>query len=225
MGDIMTPATFYETLVNYSKVNFIEAIIIGAMDGVSHDNIKDFTNNENWKFLFVEPVKVHLDKLKENFGKSDRFFYLNKAISEKNEMKKFLMFDPNKIDGTIVNLGMAGLTTIYPPKNCMQGFISEQYEDYLQMVEFECIPVTEMLEQCPLKNINYLQIDTEGYDWMIFKQFDISNIKFIKIEHSSLNESEKTQVFEKLVNNGFIYNSEYEDTYAIKEEIIGIYGN
>lgn len=221
----MTPDIFYKIITEYSKDNFIEAIIIGAMDGVSHDNIKDFTDNQNWKFLFVEPVKVHLDKLKENFGKSDRFYYLNKAISESNEMKKFIMFDPEKIDGTIVNLGMAGLTTIYPPKNCMKGFITEQYEEYLQTVEFECIPVSELLETSPLQNINYLQIDTEGYDWMIFKQFDISNINFIKIEHSSLTESERIHVVEKLQNNNFVLNKEYEDVYAIKREIVEQYGN
>lgn len=209
-------AKFYEFLTYYSKDKNIEAIIIGAMDGISHDNIKDFVHNENWKLVFVEPVKKYINKLKDNFGESDRFYFVNKAISNKNEMTQFIMFDPDKVDDNIINNGMAGLTTIYPPKNCLTGFLgNDEYKNYIKMEDFECISVKNLLDEIPFKFINYLQIDTEGYDWMIFEQFDLSDIKFVKIEHSSLNQYERSALIEKLEKNGFTYSIESEDIFAM----------
>ena len=56
----MKTFNFYDVLMRYSVSHKIEAIIIGAMDGVSHDTIKEFVNNPNWSLIFVESVTYYL---------------------------------------------------------------------------------------------------------------------------------------------------------------------
>ena len=42
-------------------------VIIGAMDGVSHDNIFDRLKDETeYQAYFIEPVPYYFEKLKEN---------------------------------------------------------------------------------------------------------------------------------------------------------------
>lgn len=213
---------FYTELNKYTnnrdKVN---SIIIGAMDGVSHDTIKDYVHNDNWNVAFVEPVEFYMDKLKNNFGASERFTFINKAISDKNEMKEFIMFDTDSVKAGIINNGFAGVTTIYPPKNCMKSALNDiNLNKHIRHVQFECIPVSELITLLPFNNINYIQIDTEGYDFMILRQFDLSNVDFIKIEYYSLSEEEKPELFQFLINNGYSYYIVAEDVYAIKEILL-----
>lgn len=219
-------STFYNVLQKYTKTenNIIKAHIIGAMDGVSHDTIKDFISYNNWEIVFVEPIDFYIEKIKQNFGNSQRFRYVNKAISNKNGHEHWIMFDPTAIDSTRINNGMAGLSTIYPPKNCLKGFKdSGEYNDVLIEKEIECITVQTLLKMTFIPN--YLQIDTEGYDWLILNQFEhcISDINFIKVEYSSLTNIEMDELTSFLDKNSFIYDKGSEDIFAIKKEILNEY--
>lgn len=218
----MKEFNFYQELTKYTKNNdTINAIIIGAMDGVSHDTIKDYVPNLNWNVAFVEPVNFYMGKLKNNFGTDERFTFIDKAISDKREEKEFLMFNTDAVKAGIINNGFAGVTTIYPAKNCMKSALhDENLNKYIDRVKFECISVSDLLDLLPFKNINYLQIDTEGYDLMILRQFDLSNIDFIKIEYSSLLPEEKDELFELFQKNNYSYFTQLEDVYAIKDNIL-----
>lgn len=205
---------FYEKLNEVEKLN---AIIIGAMDGVSHDNIKNYINKPNSNFIFVEPVKYYMDQLKENFGTCERFIFVEKAIHSYTGILEFVKIKDNVIVDAHLSKCLGGLTTINPPKNNMKDIINDpEYKDLIEYVTFDCITVDDLKNEIDLNEINYIQIDTEGHDLEILKQFDLSNIQFIKVEHWHLSEKEKQELFDILENNGFNVVKELEDVYATK---------
>jgi FkbM family methyltransferase len=215
---------FYDILIKYSDRNRVNTIVIGAMDGVSHDTIKDYIYHKNWYVAFVEPVTAHIEKCKENFGQPENFYYINKAIYDHNGKQKFVMFKPENVDGQRITIGLAGLTTIYPPRNVMSGcYPSEEYKDDIVTTDFECITVKSLLNQLPFEQVNFVQIDTEGYDWSILKQFDTTNIDFIKIEYYSIPEHEQKELYSMLLEKDFLYVNEHHDTYAIKRKVFNEY--
>lgn len=212
---------FYECLVKFSKNNPMNVVIVGAMDGISFDNIGDYIHDPNWSVAFVEPVQHYMDQLKQNFGEKSNFTFINKGISDKTEVKTFVKIKNESIDSGEVVRGIGGMTTIYPPKNNMKHLINDAtFDQHLEKVDFECVDVITLKKELPFNKINYLQIDTEGYDWMILKQFTPGELYFIKIEHYSLDEIEKNELFQYFEDNNYYYHKALEDTYAIRRDVL-----
>lgn len=68
--------------------NDICFVVIGAMDGVTHDELFHYAkNNPNWIGVLVEPVSFYFEKLKLNYENRENLLFVNKAITDKKEIK------------------------------------------------------------------------------------------------------------------------------------------
>lgn len=208
---------FYHQLQAEKNLN---AIIIGAMDGVSHDTIKNYINKENSKFIFVEPVTFYMKQLKQNFGINDRFTFIEKAIGNNSGKLECVRIKSEIMEDDHLSKCLGGLTSINPPKNNLKDILNDpNYKHLIEYVEYDSITISDLSKEINLKDLNFIQIDTEGYDLQILKQFDLTNIKYIKLEHWHLSLEEKEELKE-LLKNDYNYTFELEDVYAVRKTTI-----
>ena len=76
----------------------------------------------------------------------------------------------------------------------------------------------ELITKLQLENIDYLQIDTEGFDAEIIQMIDFSRIKpmLIKFEIKHIEEGKKKAIENLLMSNGYTLKNDYSDCFAIK---------
>jgi FkbM family methyltransferase len=82
-----------------------------------------------------------------------------------------------------------------------------------------CYCVATLLERHHLTRLDFLAIDTEGWDWRILRQFDLVTLrpKLILYEHQHLATPEREQAHEFLIQHGYGWaETEEGDTLAWK---------
>lgn len=158
-------------------------LIIGAMDGIKHDIFFDLIKNKSGKkIIFVEPVGFHFKKLIENTnGLNHSIFYENCAVSDKNEKVKFCNLKQERIkEGTFLD----GCSCVIENEKPLNIFMQRMEKDDIDEFEVQCLTFEEVLAKYDLQEIDYVQIDTEGYDERIVKSINLEKykIKYLQFE-------------------------------------------
>ena len=80
-------------------------------------------------------------------------------------------------------------------------------DDVVKEETVNCITFDELVKKHTIEKIDILQIDTEGYDYLIFKQIDLDRFKpeFIRIEICNLPKDEEDKVIDKFSKHGYHY--------------------
>ncbi len=163
---------------------FIE---IGAYDGITGSNTYLLEKDFNWNGLLVEPSRKQFNNLKNvrNCSMSDSCIYekSNKIISFTESDQLSCMTDQ-----------------IESNNDWAKSIRKESKEKY----DVNTISIHDLfLKYNVPKEIDYLSVDTEGYEYNILKMIDFKNyfIKCITIEHNWTSLRDK--IYFKLTSNGF----------------------
>ena len=170
------PKTFKEILNWYNEIRDgkLKFLQIGAMDGVSHDELNSYIQCFDWEGVLVEPLPDMFDKLISNYEQKYGLQFECSAITETDGETEIHRVPP----GTENAPEWAdGCSTLVP----------EKHIDYLvpMMVKekIKTMTLKTLVEKYHLQDVNFVQIDTEGYDFKIFMQMDgLINPDLIKIE-------------------------------------------
>lgn len=170
------PKTFKEILNWYNEIKDgkLKFLQIGAMDGVSHDELNSYIQCFDWEGVLVEPLPDMFDKLISNYDQKYGLQFECSAITETDGETEIHRVPP----GTENAPEWAdGCSTLVP----------EKHIDYLvpMMVKekIKTMTLKSLVEKYHLQDVNFVQIDTEGYDFKIFMQMDgLINPELIKVE-------------------------------------------
>lgn len=192
---------------------------IGTNDG-NDDFLKIVRGTNPNKIILVEPNHFLNDKIKDNYKKVENYVIENYAITSDNFGTVELVIpkdDPST--GSSVN----GIS--YGDKHFTLIPMDDWGNDFLKM-KAESISFNDLCKKHEIDHINYLHIDTEGYDAEIIKSIDFENIKIdiIKYESWSFNENCFTRHGEKsnlYGDNAMNFLNTYlkEKGYELSEEI------
>lgn len=192
---------------------------IGTNDG-NDDFIKIVKENEPSKIILVEPNNLLNDKIKENYKEIKNYVIENYAITSDNLGTVELVIPKNNPStGKSVNGVSYG----------DQHFTLVPMDDWggdFEKIKSESISFNNLCKKHNIDHINYLHIDTEGYDSEIIKSIDFDNIKIdiIKYEFWPFDENcfkrhgEKSNLYG---DNAMVFLSGFlkEKGYELKEEI------
>lgn len=195
---------------NFRKnLNFLQ---VGANDGVSFDFLYDFVNTRNSQGIVIEPVKEYFLELIRNYNENNNIVKINKAIHATE--KEISMY---KISPVMAHK--------YP--DWVKGIASLD-ENHHKKVKIESDDIIrEIVEADTLMNVinqnlsnlklDYLQIDTEGFDYEILKMINFSVVKpkLIKFESVNLSISDKQNAYSLLKNNNYYLFDELGDSVAV----------
>jgi FkbM family methyltransferase len=191
--------------------------IVGAMDGVNHDNtFKYASKNKHWKGLLVEPMKDYFQKLKENYEYRENLIFENVAISDSEGYEYMFRIPSELVESGEVPSWSDGISTFYPEKNVMreEHLISKAVKEPVLCTTFENISNKHSIEK-----IDVLQIDVEGCDSNVFWQIWNLNYrpKLIIIEIVNMQSKEKNKIQKILKNNSYTLSYVGVDLIATKE--------
>lgn len=148
------------------KFNFNPKVIcyIGANEGQEISDILSFFPNS--LIYCFEPQKIPFDLLKKRYGNEQNIYLYNFALGSENK---------------IVNINTNN------NNNSMSSSILEPHEhlNYHKNVTFEGTEEVVMKKFCDLniKNIDYLNIDVQGYEIEVLKGFEnLEKVRYIKSE-------------------------------------------
>jgi FkbM family methyltransferase len=162
--------SFLNGLKNIKYVIQVGSHIGNTINDYLYNNI-----NPSFKYIMIEPVEYLFNQLKENYILYDNIIFLNIAISnydgfidlyipsEKNDFTKLV--------GWCSQLGSAN-------KDHISTFVPECIVD---KITIECKTLNTLIKEYNIKNLEYLYTDTEGHDYDILMDLNLSLIRPINI--------------------------------------------
>lgn len=184
-----------DVLEEIKIVHNLHALIIGANDGFSFDeDLQQFITLAKHA-LFIEPVPIYFEQLKQNVAKNPNFQCLQSAIS----------FDGRKK----LDIHYVHDTTHYSPESA--GYASNNKAHLINLgvqdehIRTETVPCMSMASVLSMHQFNYVQIDTEGMDYKIIHSIDLgmNSPAVFKFEILHMSFWEFLKIKQRFESNGY----------------------
>ncbi len=170
---------------------------IGSNEGTGDPVHKLLGQRPAWRAVLVEPVPYVFELLRKTYGDDPRIRFENAAINQGEPMPFYWVDDQAQKD----------LTDLPAHWNQLGGFVKDhitkhlpQLKPYVRETIVNGLTLTMLLEKHQIETLDFLHIDTEGYDWKILKQLDLGRWKprVILYEHKHLSREELAEAREFL---------------------------
>jgi FkbM family methyltransferase len=148
-------------------------IIIGAMDGVSFDNIFEKLTKDDVA-LFVEPIPHQFKKLQENVKRLPCKVYIENSVLSDRIEDIVMAYLPND------NTFLAGCSSVVKFGTPLNRYLAEINE--LSYYETKSITFDMLCEKYGFNEVDYVQVDCEGYDQVIVDSIDINKYKIKQLK-------------------------------------------
>jgi FkbM family methyltransferase len=182
-------------------------IQIGAYVGTSHnDPLAAFLKNElsvdrGATAILVEPVAEYFAELRSNYKGLHGLKLENLAIAAEAGRRTFyrISVDPTQYGfpeylAQLSSLREDRMTTLWD--NYEGRWIDPKHREFYMLhriaEQVECISFSDLVKRHDIEQIDFLQIDTEGYDYEILKSIDFEKRRprFINYERTLLQSDE-----------------------------------
>ncbi|WP_186299975.1 FkbM family methyltransferase [Algoriphagus algorifonticola] len=212
--------SFEKTLQKLIIDKEFRLILIGANDGLSFDDLFKHLNPNKTSGILVEPSPKYYQLLKSNLSSFNNIIFLNLALYKERSMVK--LFQLNEYG--LVKLPEWGRGIGSFSKEHLLKFNIEDSD--IEILEVQSIPFMGILETYPsYYKVDYLQIDTEGYDAEIIKMIDFNkfHVKLIKFESINLKKGDIKELEQLFKKAEYQFFKGKEDSYAVHHSIKPIF--
>ena len=211
-----------DMLQDYANYNpnarFIQ---IGSNNGVSADPINKLILDNNWHGILIEPIQYLYEELKKNYNSiKNRLVFENCAIANSSGNQKFYRLQKSNLPDLPYWYDQIG--SFNKEVVLKHADLVPHFDDLLIEENVKAITFGDLINKHSIKNIDLIQIDTEGYDFEILKMIPFSELKvdFIMFENQHLASSDFKKAIKMLKKQGYKIGSQYKDTIAVKREIL-----
>jgi len=177
----------------YYTMNKFDLVIIGAHNG---SGLEELILEKKNKVLLIEPVNYNLQSLKSRFKNLENIIFEKSGISDERNQIKFYYVK----ESSVKKLGKEWASGIgsFKKKHLLdhqrkrfQITESDIEEESVNILVFE-----DLLIKYNINEIDYLFIDTEGFDYRIIKSIDFNKVKInkIKFEYKHLDDTFKYEI-------------------------------
>ncbi|MEC3907332.1 FkbM family methyltransferase [Tamlana sp. 2201CG12-4] len=187
---------------------------VGANDGFDNDPIHKFIMKYGWKGLLIEPQpKVFNKFLKKTYSRFPKIELLNAALSSDLTQKKLycISFSDHRWATGLSRFNKESFKELID-----NGYIASQArqqgvelpdstDNYISETKVNAVNFDFIINEYGITNVDFLQIDAEGYDYEILKLFPLDKIKpkFINLEYSHFDEKTKEECTLLLTKNHY----------------------
>jgi len=179
-----------------SRMKNVYVVQIGSNDGKTHDPIHSLLlRNPSWAALFVEPVPSLFERLRQNYANDSRFRFENVAIGDRVGVRPFYYVD-DSAKKHVSNLPCWFDQVGSFDRDHITRHFGSALDRFIVTANVPTIPLDLLLERNNIDKIHFLNIDTEGYDWHVLRQLDLTkhSPNAILIEHKHLSTATKIEV-------------------------------
>jgi FkbM family methyltransferase len=126
----------------------------------------------------VEPLLDLMARLQRNRGDLPGISYAQVAIAEECGRHTMQRVRADAVEAGRLPPWAGGIASLVPERNALggRGLPPEQHAAVvaeIETVEVECIDFKTLADRYEIGEFDVLQIDTEGYDWLILRQIDL----------------------------------------------------
>jgi FkbM family methyltransferase len=192
----------------------ITVVQIGANDGIHNDPVHKFIKRDRWKGILLEPQRYVFERyLRPLYMKNKRIKVLNAALDVTDGKKPIYKVS---VSNSRWATGLTSFNRSVLEEAVRSGYIDHQArkegctlpvskDDYIIEEMVECINTDTLISRYGIENIDWLQIDTEGFDFEIIKMFNITVTRPSVIAYENLHfpESLKDECKDYLRMNGY----------------------
>jgi FkbM family methyltransferase len=211
------------------RVNVVQ---IGANDGINNDPIHKFIKRDHWHGVLLEPQRFVFEKyLKPLYRKTEGITVLNAALDIKDGQKpiyKVAVSESRWATGlSSFNRKVleAAVSSGYIEREAIKegAILPANKDQYITEEQVECISTETLIGRFGLERIDWLQIDTEGFDFEIIKMFNIGVTKpeVIVYENLHFKPEQQKECVDFLVKNGYLCRTFGPNTLAMRQPAAG----
>jgi FkbM family methyltransferase len=197
---------------NFPKSTNFNFIQVGANDGVSFDSLYEIVINRKSSGLVIEPIKEYFNLLVLNYIEFENIIKENKAVHPTE--KEFPIYKVKKEAYYKYPEWAKGIASFNPSHH---EALNIETTDIFQVV-VACDHLMNIINKnVENKEIDYLQVDTEGFDYEVVKMIDFKIIKpkIIKFESVSLSVEDIKSVNNLLKMKDYYVFQEGNDVVAV----------
>ena len=184
---------FTEIVVLYLIMKKFDLVIIGAHNGLG---LEELILEQKNKVLLIEPVNYNLQSLKNRFKNKNNIIFENVGISDEKKQIKFYYVKESSIKklGKEWGSGIGSFRKKHLLDHHRKRF--KIIESDIEEVDIKIVLFNDLVEKYNISEIEYLLIDTEGYDYQIIKSIDFTKTKInkVKFEYKHLDDTFKFDI-------------------------------
>jgi FkbM family methyltransferase len=178
--DFLNDRFYDEIIFNKKKSGFY--VEIGVLDGWRQSQSIHFEHIKNWNGIIVEPIPSYYDEIKKYRGCN----ICTNPISDKREFNRFVIRD------FLAYSHMIDIDEIYGP------------EETTNTIDVNTITLFDLLEQYSSPEIiDFIAIDTEGYEYRILSKYFEENTKY-KVNLISFETIKDYQMHQLMTANSYL---------------------
>jgi len=179
---------------------------IGANDGVDNDLLADFLlHDDRYRGLLVEPIPSYAKMLSANYEDTLRFKIEQVAIAAEDGKTTMYYVDETATDsnGQPIPKWLRGVASM--DRAHVEKHLRPEVYGAIRQITVECLSVASLLARNNVRKIDLLQIDAEGHDYLILKQFDFSVIqpKLVIFERKHLSKEDDLAAIKLMEQSGY----------------------
>jgi FkbM family methyltransferase len=170
----------------------VQVVQIGSNDGETNEPLRQLLlNRSNWRALFVEPVPYLFDRLTHNYPQDPRFLFENVAITDEKAATFYWVDDSAKRHFSNLPPWFDQLGSF--DRGHITKHLDGILEPFILSAPVQCMTLPELLDRHKIRHIGILHIDTEGHDWKVLSQLDLTTNEpdVILYEHRHLSPTDK----------------------------------
>ena len=215
-GFILKKNTFSSQSIlekNFPENESFKFIQVGANDGISFDFLCSFVVRRKSKGIVIEPVLDYFNELKDNYKDFPEIIKINKAVHPYEKKVIINKISPNAI--TKYPDWVKGIASLNSKHYLKTGIDSK---DIIQEIVNASTLMDIITTNIDMTQLDYFQVDTEGFDYEVIKMIDFNVVKprIIKYESVNLNRDDQKNIMIFLKENGYYLFQEFGDTVGFK---------
>ncbi len=180
---------------------------IGANDGVENDPLAGFLlNDHRYRGLLVEPIPLYAKMLEANYQQTGRFKIVQAAIAAEGGHAAMYFVDENASDsqGNPIPDWLRGVASL--DRAHVQKHLAPEMYGAIRETSVCCLSVADLLARNHVRKIDLLQIDAEGYDYIVLQQFDFSLLrpKLVIFERKHLLKEDESSARALMEKAGYV---------------------
>lgn len=205
---------FFMEALGKQRGEDITLLQIGAMDGSTFDPVHEYITRYGWNGLLVEPISEQFARLQATYASQPQLQLVQAAIADFDGTATMHRVPASAVEQQHVPKWGLGAASFYTDRNAL-GFSAAQ--PHLSTEEVCASTLATLLSQHPLQRIDVLQIDTEGHDYHILRQFDFARYKpyVINMELVNLPKDEQSRAKLLLDAAGYLHSKAGYDLLAV----------
>jgi FkbM family methyltransferase len=176
---------------------------IGAFNGKS--SLYPLIQLFKWQGMLVEPVPDYFSLLQTNFPSNEGLNFINAAISDTRGHLPFYRIDPKCIQTYQLPGWVKKISSLSREHVASHDSFCRGVSKHILETAVDVITLDDLLQRHPLPRIDVLQIDAEGQDYAVLRQFDFTKYQpfIIHFEHARLPQQEQWAAMQLFLKHNY----------------------